>query len=73
MDKYQIIKEKVRTIIPKEQPFSHKDFSPRVSVTQDMEGNTILKEIWFQVIDLQQSAGEEDAGSNAEDCGPSTR
>ncbi len=68
MDKHQIIKEKIHTIIPKDQPFSHDDFSPRVSVTQDTEGNTILKEVQFQVIDLQQSAGEEDAGSSDRSC-----
>ncbi len=43
-DMQQIIKEKIHTIIPKDQPFSHKDLNPEVSITQDAEGNTILKE-----------------------------
>ncbi len=73
MDIHQIIKEKMHTIIPKGQSFSYDDFSPRVSVTQDTEGNTILKEVLFQVIDLQQIAGEEDAGSKDEDREQLTR
>ncbi len=73
MDTQQIIKEKICTIIPKGQSFSHEDLGPRVSITQDMEGNTILKEVRFQIVNLQQSAGEEDTGSNDKDCEQSTR
>ncbi len=49
----QIIKEKIHTVIPKDQHFSHEDLNPEGSITQHTEGNTILKEIQFQVINLQ--------------------
>ncbi len=66
-DNQQIIKEKTYTVIPKGQLFSYEDIRPGVSVAQDLQGNFTLKEIQFQVVDQQQSAGEEDAGSNDRD------
>ncbi len=60
-------------MIPKGQPFSYEDVSPGVSVTQDPQGNITLKEIRFQVIDLQQPTGEEDAGLNDRDRDQPTR
>ncbi len=49
------------------------DVGPGVSVTQNSQGNVTLKETRFQVVDRQQTAKEEDAGSNDEDCEQSTR
>ncbi len=72
-DNQQIIKEKTCTVIPKGQPFSYEDVSPGVSVTEDQQGNITLKEIQFQVVNRQQSAGEEDAGSNDGDRNQPTR
>ncbi len=73
MDKQQIIKEKICTVIPKGQPFSYEDVSPGVSVTQDPQGNITLKEIWFQVVNQQQSTRKEDVGSNDENRGQMRR
>ncbi|MCP3684829.1 MAG: hypothetical protein GY861_19350 [bacterium] len=72
-DNQQIIKEKILTVIPKGQPFSYEDVSPGVSVTQDSQGNITHKETRIQVVDQQQSAKEEDAGSNDEDRRQLTR
>ncbi len=51
------------------------DVGPGVSVTQNSQGKVTLKEIQLQVVNQQQSTRgkEEDAGSNDEDCGQSTR
>ncbi len=55
------------TMIPKDYPFAYEDILPGVTATQDSQGNLFLKEIQFQVVDRQQFAEEEDAGSNDED------
>ncbi len=54
-------------MIPKDYPFTYEDILPGVTATQDLQGNLLLKEVQFQVVE------EEDAGLNAEDRDQSTR
>ncbi len=51
------------------------DVGPGVSVAQNSQGKVTLKEIWLEVVNRQQFARgkEEDARSNDEDRGQSTR
>ncbi len=66
-DTHQAVREEICTITPKDQPFSHEDLNPDISITQDAKGNTVFKETRYKIVNLQRLVGEEDAGSNDED------
>ncbi len=47
----QIIKKKIHTMIPKDQPLTYEDVDSGVSMTQDQQRKVTLKETRFQVVD----------------------